>query len=172
MMTKLIHGLLVIAIILSVRVATATPAPEKDDLIPWPWGTECPFPWEKIEGQWFTRHKDHPERFTFEVKKTDEYGSRILEIRRYNEDEKLIGLGEAVSAKYEKIVYAQMVSVGTDEERRYLAIIRTYVEAQKRSCARGKQVTVITLRDSDGSENHDTHVIIDKGQSSGRKTPY
>lgn len=171
MISKFLSVLMLATFSLGLQAADFSQDVKKDDLVPWPWGTECPFPWAKIEGQWTTLRKDHPERFQFDLKGVWKNGTRVIEVRRYNQEDELIGLGEGITTRGEKIVRAAMVGVGPDEGKTYLAFIRTYVEAPKRTCSRGKLVTVVTLRSSDGSEEHDTHVIIEKDSSGNSSKP-
>lgn len=134
------------------------------DLLPWPWGSECPFPWTKIEGTWTVRKDDSQEKFTFEVTGTWENGTNVLEVRRYDGKGRLIGVGEGISPKGERVVRAVMTGFGPHAGKSYWAIVRTYSEKisnRKNSCARGKLVTVITLRPTDGS-SEDVHLIVDK----------
>ncbi|MGE0762832.1 MAG: hypothetical protein AB7N80_06110 [Bdellovibrionales bacterium] len=171
MLGKFTRNFLAVVLLLSATLAAAE-VRKKGDLLPWPWGSECPFPWTKIEGEWTSRQKNNPDRFTFEVKGTWDNGTRVLEIRRYNEKDELIGLGEGTSQRREKIVRASMAGVGPAEGESYWAIIRTYVEEeQKRSCSKNRQVTVITLRDANGSEENDVHLIIDKDDASRKTKP-
>ena len=171
MLAKLTRNFLTLAFVLG-SLATNAEVRKGGDLLPWPWGSECPFPWAIIEGEWNTRQKLNAERFTFEVKGTWDNGTRILEIRRYNEKDELIGLGEGASQRREKILRASMVGVGPAEGKSYGAISRTYVEEeQKRSCSKNKQVTVITLRDANGSSEHDVHLIIDKEAAAHKTKP-
>lgn len=156
---KGIKGLLVgIGLAMTISAAADVTVYE---LLPWPWGTECPFPWRKIEGNWTVRSSENHEHFSFIVKGTWENGTRILEVQRYTGKGLLIGLGEGVAPRSERIVRAAMTGVGPEEGKSYWALVRTYVEKKKLSCARGKQVTVITLRPTDGSSD-DVHLIVDK----------
>jgi len=158
------------ALFLSVHSSLGFAENALSDLLPWPWGSECPFPWTQIEGDWVAR-KDHSERFTFIVKGTWENGTKVLEVRRFDSQERLIGIGEGVAPKGERIVRAAMTGVGPDEGHTYWALVRTYVERinrRNRSCAKNKQVTVITLRPAEGN-SPDVHVIVDREDSNPRE---
>lgn len=149
---------------LMITAAQAT-VYEPLDLLPWPWGSECPFPWTKIEGTWSVRSDESPnQKFTFEVTGTRENGTKVLEVRRYDGKGRLIGIGEGISPKGERVVRAVMTGIGPDAGNFYWAIVRTYSDKapnRKNSCAQGKLVTVITLRSTDGS-SEDIHLIVDK----------
>jgi len=143
-----------------------------DDLLPWPWGSECPFPWTRIEGDWIARSEDGGERFSLNVKRELDNGARVLEVRRYDALDNLIARGEGVSAKSQRVVRAAMVGVGAYSGESYWALIRTYSETQKRTCSKNKQVTVITLRPANESTgDHDVHIIVDKEGSVRRSKP-
>lgn len=164
-MVRFLRLLTAAALLLSVKPGLASSGVSRDDLMPWPWGSECPFPWSNIEGVWVSIGNENPTRFTFEVKGLWDSSTRLLEIRRYNSDDELVGIGEGTSQRREKIVRAAMIGIGLSEGESYWAIIRTYNEEQSRSCARSKQITVVTLRDADGSNSHDVHMVIEKEQS-------
>lgn len=157
-----ILNILIFTVLASWGTSSLATSNQSDDLVPWPWGSECPFPWEKIQGAWVSRGSSNATRFTFNVKGSWGKDVRVLEIKRYNESGDLIATGEGTSHRREKIVRAAMVGVGKFEGEAYWAIIRTYVEVQRRSCARGSKITVVTLRDADGSEEHDLHYVIEK----------
>lgn len=140
-----------------------------DDLLPWPWGSECPFPWSRIEGEWTTRGSLTPERFSFTNKGELENGSRVLDVKRFDFEGELIGVGEGISPRGERIVRAGMVGVGPDKGKTYWALVRTYRELEKKSCSRTKQVTVITLRSASHDGEKETHFIVDKEDGVRRK---
>lgn len=140
------------------------------DVLPWPWGSECPFPWSKIDGDWSTRGTIH-EQFSFVYKGETKNGSRILDVSRFDEDGRLIGEGEGVSPKGERIVRAAMVGVGPSKGKSYWALVRTYRENQagSKSCTKNKLVTVITLRPVGSTQTEDVHIIIDKEETVRKK---
>lgn len=139
------------------------------DWLPWPWGSECPFPWSKIDGDWVTRDSLTPERFTFTYKGELKNGSRILDVRRYDFNDELVAVGEGISPRGERIVRAAMIGAGSEKGKSYWALVRTYRELQKKSCSHTKQVTVITLRSASATGESDTHFIVDKEDTVRRK---
>lgn len=149
-------------VVLSVIPATAKPS-SADDLLPWPWGSECPFPWTRIEGEWVGRSQDYTERFALTVTRELENGSKVLEVKRYDSYDNLIARGEGIAPRSQRIVRAGMVGVGEYSGESYWALIRTYSETQRRTCSKSKQVMVITLRPTnEKSGDHDVHIIVDR----------
>ncbi len=149
-------------VVLSVVPATGKTS-KVDDLLPWPWGTECPFPWTRIEGEWVGKSQKITERFTLIIKDELESGAKILEVKRYDDLDNLIGQGEGVAPKGQRIVRAAMLGVGNYDGESYWALIRTYSEAPKKACTKNKQVMVITLRPTyEKSEQQDVHIVVDR----------
>jgi hypothetical protein len=139
------------------------------DLLPWPWGSECPFPWTRIEGDWVVRSGERHDRFTFSVKGTWDNGTRVLEVLRYDSRGRLIGTGEGVAPRGERIVRAAMSGQGSEKGKTYWALVRSYVEKRKMSCAKGKLVTVITLRPTDGA-SPDVHLIVERDEDEPKES--
>ncbi len=161
-------SLKVLILITSLLMGPALHADLKPlDLLPWPWGSECPFPWTTIEGEWVVRSKDaSQERFLFEVTQTWDNGTKVLEVSRFDQTGSLIGVGKATAPRGERVIRAVMTGVGPNNKGiPYWILVRTYVERlekRKKSCTRGKLVTVITIRSRDGQE---VHLIVDKEDS-------
>jgi hypothetical protein len=135
-----------------------------EGVLPWPWGSECPFPWTKIEGEWTARGEGATDHFTFMLQGRQPDGGHGLAISRYGKNGELIGIGRGVAPRGERIVRAAMVGIGPEEGKTYWAIVRTYTEKQKKSCARNKQVTVITLKAAEGSDE-EIHYVLDREDS-------
>ena len=142
-----------------------------DDVLPWPWGSECPFPWSKIEGEWVAKTDTLSERFTFTVQDDRSPTTRVLLVHRFRSDGELIATGRGLAPRDDRVVRAVMVGVGSESGTSYWAIVRTYSEKQKKSCSRNKQVTVITLRSADGSAENETHMVLEKAEAQRKSGP-
>jgi len=133
------------------------------DVWPWPWGTECPFPWENIEGAWQVKDSVYLTYFVFKVIYEDEKdGSRHYEIFRYNRDRELIAFGRGIAPKGKRIIRAAMHTVGLNTAGSYWAIVRAYVKQNENSCSMDSIVTAITIRPIKGSPEMDVHYRVEK----------
>lgn len=137
---------------------------KKDDIWPWPWGTECPFNWTDIEGRWELVGESLKNYFEFEVLSVTEEGSRYFEIRRYDENGVLFSIGNGYSNPGEKIVRAAMYQYKEGKERGevYWVIVRWYKKDKETSCRSKSQVTAITIRPQLDREDNQSHYVIHK----------
>lgn len=55
--------------------------PTKDDFVPWPWGSEAPFPWSFVQGVWLAEQGEYKSFFSFRVIKSKQ-GLRQLEVKQ------------------------------------------------------------------------------------------
>jgi hypothetical protein len=169
MMNRLISVLLGLTVWAALPVY-ADPVESDDfgifDLLPWPWGTECPFPWKTIEGKWNSRTTVGREKFEFNSQGSLSNGTRLLEVARYDFEGRLVGVGMGVARRGDRIVRAAMVGVGEDDGSDYWAFIRTYSQ-KKTTCARKNQVTVVTLRSIKNHSFKDVHMVLDRDMKKG-----
>lgn len=135
-----------------------------DDIPPFPWGTECPFPWSDVDGFWLSEGNSIEDIWEFRQTTTLENGTHLFEIYRYNEAGDVLAFGRGVAASSERIIRAAMVKMNSKRTQRYYAIMRTYVEdMSKYSCVMENMVTVLTLRPFNApSGKKDAHYIIRK----------
>lgn len=121
---------------------------EAGDLVPWPWGTECPFPWNQVDGSWEVkgrfgaRYDRH--RLEFESAEDVAAGVKLLYINHYNQRNKLVGQGVGYSNKENKIIKAVMTDV-TGVTSGYQIIVRSYAEVKGQSCRNGKLSVAVTF---------------------------
>lgn len=118
----------------------------RGDALPWPWGTECPFPWSEIEGDW--KAKDHfaDDTFRINVLSIDRLGGRTFEIKRFNANNELVAQGKGVASKRRKIIRAALHSVGEEKQKNYWALVRAYNEQDGFTCNIDQIAIVVTLR--------------------------
>lgn len=157
-MKKFFLALLILG---SLSVAAKEVCPSNGDALPWPWGTECPFPWAMIEGEWNASAFESADRFTFRVLSVDRRGGRTFEIKRYNAENELIAQGKGVASKRKKIIRAFLSSVQEEKKKNYWALVRAYSEDVGFTCNTDQLAVVITLRTSRPKTcEPDTHFIV------------
>ncbi|MBX3039867.1 MAG: hypothetical protein KF789_04035 [Bdellovibrionaceae bacterium] len=79
-----------------------------DDLVPWPWGSEMPFPWFFVQGVWMAEKGDFRTFFAFRVVK-DKNDIRQLQVQQIDPEScELKASGVAIETN--NIVRAQMTS--------------------------------------------------------------
>jgi len=57
---------------------------QPDDFVPYPWGTELPFPWIKVQGLWSANVGNLQAYYTFEVVRQNELSEKQLLIKQYD----------------------------------------------------------------------------------------
>lgn len=159
---------LMIAALIMALMGGSSPG-YSEDILPWPVGSECPFPWSSIEGDWFPLEAIEQQKLHFEVSQKLKDGTKVLDVLHYNSTGNLIGWGRGISPKGEKIVRLRMEYVSADRTGEYWGIVRAYVpqgEPTPASCARSRRVTVFTLRPIDKrSKENEIHLFIEKASS-------
>lgn len=154
--------LLVLLLVVGVSAA-AKDVCTQGDALPWPWGTECPFPWDGIEGDWVVADNESGDTFSFKVLSVDRLGRRTFEIRRYNAKKELIASGKGVASKRRKILRAFLSSIYEPKKKNYWALIRGYNEFEGFTCDPNQIAVVITLRTTRPKTcEKDVHYIIRK----------
>ena len=139
------------------------PMGDGGQVLPWPWGSECPFPWHNIEGMW-TESEPRTESLPityFEFEIIDEWasGTRIFKVTHYDEEGNVIAVGRGTASKGYKIVRAVLLpkEKGLDS---YSVIVRAYTE--DRFACSDELVTVLTVRKRGATPEEDIHLIIGK----------
>lgn len=157
--------ILLALLVVSVPAQSETYKPFSDDgqVLPWPWGTECPFPWHNIEGMW-TESEPRTEflpvtYFEFEI--IDEWasGTRIFRVTHFDEEGNVLAVGRGTASKGYKIVRAVLLPRDKSEES-YSVIVRAYRE-DRFGCS-DKLVTVLTMRKAGATPEEDVHMVIGK----------
>lgn len=153
----------VLALLLATSAFAYAPTSDPDDPLPWPWGTECPFPWHNIEGIWMLEGKQAADQFQFRVISVWDNGTHVFEINRYDKNGQLVGKGQGIAPSGQRIVRAIMYSVLADGfvGERYKVIVRAYKESENITCS-GELITVLTIRPLTGSGPREVHYIINK----------
>lgn len=139
------------------------------EVLPWPWGSECPFPWTRIEGSWVANTSGGAQRFDFLIVGSLSNGTVQLMVKWYDSFGNMIGQGEGLAPKTERIVRAALAGMGAEESNSYWAFVRTYMAKKgKKTCAKNQQVTVLTLRPADG-KGDERHFILEKLEENTRR---
>lgn len=77
-----------------------------DDFVPWPWGSEMPFPWPFVQGVWKAEKGEFRSFFKFEIVK-DKDGIRQLRVTQIDPVTCLIQ-AQGVAIEWNNMVRAQM----------------------------------------------------------------
>jgi hypothetical protein len=125
------------------------------DVIPWPWGKECPFLWDKVDGAWQVKgqYGQNYDRDTlvFETEEKVKEGLKILYIYHYELGGRLIGQGTGFSDSDNKIIKAIMTNVD-GHGASYTILVHTFAPDQARSCRAGKLAMAVTFCSKYGSQ--------------------
>jgi hypothetical protein len=154
-----------------------------DEVLPWPWDTECPFPWETIDGNWVVMSASDREgvqqsvginqdRFEIHIEYTSYDGTRYFQIRRYDQYGRLRATGRGYSPKAAKIIRAAMFAL--DDQGRSnpgetcWAIVRAYQSDVNLDCD-DDLTTVITVRpiSQNAATTSDVHYVVSKTSTQG-----
>lgn len=146
-----------------------------DDVLPWPWGTECPFPWGHIEGIWKAskpatsgeagKNKGPgiflQSYYEFKVTSMSTYDSKLVEITKYDENGQVIGTGRGYSHPDQRIVRAVIVAAPGVNMANHRVIVRAYKQNTTLSCG-SELVTVLTTRSMTNKTSSDRHYVLKK----------
>jgi hypothetical protein len=142
-----------------------------DDHLPWPWGTECPFPWTDIQGVWRAyapnmedgRANDTVAYGYYEFKVTSEWtnGTKVIEIVKYSAGGKVEGKGQGYSHPEQRIVRAIILGEAGSRLDNHRVIVRAYHRDTTLTCG-GELVTVLTTRPVSDDEGNDRHYVLKK----------
>lgn len=139
------------------------------DHLPWPWGTECPFPWNNIEGVWKAQKPNKRNSTTvegyyeFNIVSEWENGTHVFEVKKYSEDGGLIGEGRGYAPKDQKIVRAIVLSPEKMDLPNHRVIVRAYKEVATSACGKNL-VTVLTARPMSNSKEEEIHYVLLKDE--------
>jgi len=149
----------------SALAGTYQPTAEGGDSLPWPWGSECPFPWHNIEGMWTEsepKTEDLPVSFfEFEIIDYWSNGTRVFRVTQYSESGDVLAVGRGTAPRGQKIVRAVLLPSRPGHVS-FSAIVRAYTE--DRFVCSDKLVTVLTMRKRGATPSEDVHLIIGKTQ--------
>lgn len=148
---------------------------QSDEVLPWPWGSECPFPWSDIQGQWtmseFEGRGVMSDYFQFIVIGSSSDGTHYFQIKRFDPLGNLVATGKGFGVQETRIVRAAMTDVNPSAASsqsgtaRYWAIVRGYESDQSSSShvCRNDLTVVVTLRPIGSlSMDEDVHYIVQK----------
>ena len=134
--------------IVSVGVSAGSPC-DKGDNFPWPWGSECPFPWQEIEGAYEVADGPKDGRYlghfvVFDEIQEDRQGLKFMRVTQYDSRGFMVGEGTGFSQKDKRVVRGILTPV--QEGPRYTVLVRSYAKRQGASCRRPEDlVTAITF---------------------------
>ena len=136
-----------IFVILAVSVMSLTAhsgAPgTKGDMVPWPWGSECPFPWSGVEGTWRVDPVSQSEfaGYALEFHHYKEGAKKVLAARIFNASGEVLAVGHGFSINGGEVILLTMKNIST--ESRFRIYVRVYPEHGGLSCSdRSRQVMV------------------------------
>ena len=142
---------------------------ENGGSFPWKWGSECPFPWESIDGYWEVLDPDTAlieGYLDFEVIGDLPNGSRFFEIRLYDASQSLVASGHGTSPMSNKIVRALLIETEFGRNRgysTYLAFVRAYDSNKNEKCLNDGLVRAVTFRSTNSCKvDPDEHLIMHK----------
>ena len=139
------------------------------DALPWPWGSECPFPWDEIEGMWKATSPDQMGRqfapslgyYQFEVVSVWVSGTRVVEVTKYSPEGEIIGKGRGYAPEGQRILRAVILTSEGLNLPNHRVIVRSYNESATASCS-SSLVTVLTARPMSDDRTQETHFILTK----------
>ncbi len=139
-----------------------------DDLFPWPWGSECPFPWKEINGRYrvqakgsgiYSRHY-----LVFEVSEGFSEGIKFIKIWQFDSEGALYAEGRGYSKNDQRVVRGLLAEVETGKE--YSVIVRSYERDSKNTCLNGDLVTAVTFCPLRGKKClEDSNYVLEKMKS-------
>lgn len=118
-----------------------------DDLFPWPWGTECPFPWRDIGGEYVVLGANGAGSYNghfinFELVSKDVDDIQFLKIQQYTRKGVKFAEGKVYSSKDQRIVRGILRTVKTGKE--LTIIVRSYVKDAQKSCKSTEVKNLVT----------------------------
>lgn len=115
------------------------------ELVPWPFGQECSFPWQNLSGVWKSQDSSLPYLVRFEVKNFEE-GIREFQVMVYRSSGDLVGRGVGLIYRGDRVIRAQISGLGLERDRKYWILLRTFAKNQKNTCENSQQMTLISFR--------------------------
>ncbi len=148
-MNPLKRSLLVFSILIAVWSPWAQA--QFDDPLPWPWGSECPFPWAELDGLWEINDPEVGGYFYFVLENQSEWEERpLLRLWKYSLDGRLVAFGQGHVHWREKSVQLTLAPAAGSVIS-YQIILRSYPDHRLKDGASscfgpGGQVMLFTLR--------------------------
>ncbi len=151
------------------------------DKFPWDWGTECPFPWDEIDGEYVVtsisgdKKMDGTRLKLVSIDPAAKHVDPILEVFHYNKFNRVITSGIGVGKESDRIITAY-TKKPSEEKSTSKIYIRTYVaevtspankqETLAATCQKQTQVVTATFcslygRKCKDTENYILEKIID-----------
>ncbi|MCB0351597.1 MAG: hypothetical protein KDD38_10465 [Bdellovibrionales bacterium] len=136
-----------------------------DDLFPWPWGTECPFPWSDISGLYKVQSKEGGQfsrhYLVFDVSDSSREDLKFLTIRQYDRNGVLYAGGRGYSQKDQRVVRGVLSPENGDPD--YAVIVRSYVKDTGAVCRGENLVTAATFCPLRGKKcMEDSNYVLEK----------
>ena len=130
----------------------------KEGIIPWPWGSEAPFPWEKIEGKWMAYNNSEYTYFAFEEMESSTSSRllRVYQVDPYTNKR----VAEGTGFETDRQVIAIMRGICGDT---YRVSIRAYVDRDDRG--RFTKRTVMSVGPAWRPDSWDGHYLMQKMSS-------
>ena len=167
--------LIVFALVLSQGFSAEAITILKDDVFPWPWADQCPFPWDKIEGRWRAVVTGRPVYFDFDVINRYETGERFLFVSQLDRDKKLVARGASIASGEQKGVVAVMTWLDGPLEEGFYLHISAFTEpgqgegaSATPSCHSSRVKTAIKITQFGRNQDLERPVIIEKMRSEVR----
>lgn len=158
------RSIFLIGLILAIlSPISAYSQPKNDDIWPWPWGTECPFPWNDIEGLWRIKDKPDAGYFRFALTKTSHSEGFLVKVEHLDANGDVTAVGSGFTSYSQKIVRAAMHSKIPGRTTSYWVIVRAYEMDKNVGCA-GSVQTVVTLRPIKSGKSWDLNYEIEQVQ--------
>ncbi len=126
--------------------------------VPFPFGTEIPFPWRSMQGIWATQNHAMDALFSFQVQ-LDDSGVKVLRVIHLDRaTRRVVGQGAGFANSEQKVVRAVMRAMdGTS----YLIFVRVFKDLNKKSAA-SHNSTVLTFRSLTLPDKEDQHMLLRK----------
>lgn len=148
--TSLLIGLIVTMV---SAVVIAAGGPDKalgggDDHFPWPWGSECPFPWTEIDGIYQVKATNNKARsfhnhyLSFHADKAGREGLKFLVISHFDRAGNLYASGNGFSQEDKRVVRGVLKAKGG---REFTVVIRSYVKGKGSRCTTNNMVTAVAF---------------------------
>jgi hypothetical protein len=119
-----------------------------DDLFPWPWGSECPFPWQEIQGRYVVRAQKAGGTYNghfLDITVSDKEDSNLefLSITEYDRNGVVYASGQGYAQATDRVVKGLLVNEASNRE--FTVMIRTYVREKSSVCSGANLVTAVTF---------------------------
>ncbi len=137
--------------------AIALDAPILEGEVPWPWGSELPFPWESIAGTWSAENEKFYTWFSFEVYPSQNGANPLIRVRQVDPLTRT-EVASGIGFEDNKIVKAYMVG----KDSRYFISVRAYRTDTDHGPALTNSVTVLSISSAGTSGDFMYHLVLSK----------